>query len=82
MEYCEQLFWKELLEEEDFNKEIPPEDEADNPILLSEVKAAIKKLKPEKNPGCYGIGTELPQAGGEPLTKVLHGMWKMTWRQG
>ena len=64
MEYCEQLFRKEPLEEEDFNKELesisPQEDEADNPILLSEVKATIKRLKPEKSlavlaqaPSCY-----------------------------
>ena len=84
-EYCEQLFRKEPLDEEDFNKELEnvfsSEDEADNPIPLSEAEATIKRLKARKSPGCEGIGAKLLQARGEPLARVLHGICKETWRQ-
>ena len=58
----------------------PPEDEADNPILLSEVEATIKRLKPGK-PWLWWHSCQAATTWREPLARVLQSIYKETWRQ-
>ena len=50
-------------------------------ILLSEVEAAIKKLKHRKSPGIDGICRELIQDGGEAASGAIFSICKRAWEE-
>ena len=59
-EYCAELYCEERQSMHDrvieMVEESPPANESDNPILLSEVQWAVRKLKSDKAAGSDGIG--------------------------
>jgi hypothetical protein len=85
-EYCRTLYqdtetnYSTVIEME---KTAPPpaEDQKDY-ILMEEVEAAIRRLKPRKSPGPDNITGELLQAGGEALVKEMHAICNKIWKEG
>ena len=52
------------------------------PILLEEVEAAVKSLKPGESAGVDNIPAELIQAGGETMIDALLNICNKIWQTG
>ena len=57
------------------------EDEEAEDVMLTEVEKAIASLKDKKSPGVDGIPAEVIKAGGEKLTKTIHGLCNKIWHE-
>ena len=80
-EYCFELYNLQLnVDNSIINRlENHQEQEADPPIILEEVKEAIKNLKKHKAPGIDNIPSELISHGGEAVAKLLLRICKKIW---
>lgn len=59
--------------------EYPPSHKNGMSILMSEVKLAIKKLKPFKAAGFDGMLDKVPQTGDDVLVPEMHNICDMVW---
>jgi hypothetical protein len=51
-------------------------------ITIEEVMAANKRIKINKTPGPDSITNRMIKAGGEPLARILHGLFQQLWTWG
>ena len=82
-EYCSELYNHDVKPDNTvlaglWNDQ-PQEPEPD--ICVSEIEAAVKKLKPRKAPGLDGVCGELIQCGGEAALQGIHTICQRAWSQ-
>ncbi len=78
-EYGKQLFASDTPPDE--VDEQPPE-ELEPEVMISEIKAAIKKLKNDKAAGLDGIYGEMIKAGGETVAQAMKTIIDHIWKTG
>ena len=81
-EYCSELYNHKAKGDPEVLKHPPVTNIDSHPILLEEVEAAVKSLKPGKSPGVDNIPAELLQAGGETMIDVLLNICNKIWQTG
>ena len=86
-EYCSELYCETEQTDKDLLEELkaispPNEDDIKDNILYGEVERAVNNLKKNKSPGTDGITGEMITAGGDNLTKEIHGICQQVWREG
>ena len=81
-EYCSKLYNHKAKGDPEILKHPPVTNTDSHPILLEEVEAAVKSLKPGKSAGVDNIPAELLQAGGETMIDVLLNICNKIWQTG
>ena len=80
-EYCSELYSQKAKGDPEVLKH-PPVTNTDNHLILWEVEAAVKSLKPGKSAGVDNIPAELLQTGGETMIDVLLNICNKIWQTG
>ena len=73
--YCKDLYNQDVSVDSTVLEDLwptSPLDDTEPQILESEVRAAIKKLKPRKAPGVDPIEGDLIRLGGDVIIKAMH----------
>jgi Reverse transcriptase (RNA-dependent DNA polymerase)/Endonuclease-reverse transcriptase len=82
-EYCSDLYNHDIKPENTVLTNLwdGQQQEPEPDITVSEVEAAIKKLKLRKAPGVDGVCGELIQCGGEAAVHSMHNICQRAWNQ-
>jgi len=83
--YCKDLYNQDVSVDSTVLEDLWPTstlDDTEPEILESEVRAAIKKLKPRKAPGVDRIEGDLIRLGGDVIIKAMHEICNKIWKTG
>ena len=75
-------YGKRLFDSDTVRATVPPPDNKEPDVLLSEIRAAIRKSANNKAPGMDGVASEMLKAGGETVVAGLKAEIDRIWHTG